>query len=296
MSGFVRMKTRFSAPRLGAPTAEELQQICDEVRTAYVVTVTPEMAKRWLASNVNNRRVKSGAQDEYERSLKSGGWRLTHQGICFRLDGTLGDGQHRLLMIVRTGIPAQLLVFIDWEADAFDGVDRMQRRTLADVLKKDQRAIEPAAFLVRAAASASTMARAIPAEVDETISVLGESITAIIDSAHARVRTRTNAAVVAGAVMRHFAADDDGKAYVAKQWRAFVRLETDVMSRSTGALLRRLESITATGGKRTAEQWVCSWLAFDPNRPDRARIAVEPLHYVMARKALLSMLGKETAA
>jgi hypothetical protein len=275
-----------------APTEKQLIAICDKIVKGFVVTVTPELAAQWLQTNRDNRPVKPGNQSDLERTLRQGLWRLTHQGICFRSDGVLLDGQHRLRAIVASGISAPLLVFVGWDKEANDGVDLIAKRSLRDILRQDPRLLEPAAFLVRAAFSAQVNARAIPGEVQKMLNLMGDSLVALVGGTGGRVKTRTAAPVVAGAVMRHHEADAAGKKYIEDQWRAFVRLDIDAVSRSVGRLFRRLESITASGAQRQAEQWVCSWRAFDPHNRNMSRIIVEAGDLQAARQSLLGMIEK----
>jgi hypothetical protein len=73
-------------------------------------TVTPSMAEYYLGKNTANRRVSERRVRIYERDLLNGNFGTTHQGIAFYNDGSLADGQHRLLAIVKANLPAKLLV------------------------------------------------------------------------------------------------------------------------------------------------------------------------------------------
>lgn len=76
-----------------------------------VMTITPEMAKKWLILNdPKNRKLNLEAVRSYARVMRGGGWNLTHQGIAFDTDGILIDGQTRLNAIVQANVPVDMLV------------------------------------------------------------------------------------------------------------------------------------------------------------------------------------------
>lgn len=62
--------------------------------------VSPSQAKKWLEQNKANRSVNKAKVKQMARDIKEGHWDSTHQGIAIASDGTLIDGQHRLLAIV----------------------------------------------------------------------------------------------------------------------------------------------------------------------------------------------------
>lgn len=74
------------------------------------MTITPEMAARWLEKNTHNRKLQTKNIDQYAQDMRNGDWQYTHQGICLAADGTIVDGQHRLHAIVRAGVPVEMLV------------------------------------------------------------------------------------------------------------------------------------------------------------------------------------------
>lgn len=72
--------------------------------------VTPGMAREWLAANSGNRTVRANAVSRLASVIRGGGWQVTHQGIAFLDDGTLADGQHRLLAIVQAGVAVEVVI------------------------------------------------------------------------------------------------------------------------------------------------------------------------------------------
>jgi hypothetical protein len=62
--------------------------------------ITPERAREYLGRNLNNRRIRKPSVACLARAIRQDEWQLTHQGIAFNCDGSLIDGQHRLLAII----------------------------------------------------------------------------------------------------------------------------------------------------------------------------------------------------
>lgn len=75
-----------------------------------LMDVTPEMAKRWLKLNLNNRSVNQKNVDAIVKDILSNDWDTTHQGIAIAADGTIIDGQHRLLAIVKANKSVKMWV------------------------------------------------------------------------------------------------------------------------------------------------------------------------------------------
>ena len=101
---------------------------------AEVVTITPEMAARWLEANVNNRTPIQFRIKAYADEMRAGRWRLTHQGIAFDELGHLSDGQNRLMAIVEAGVPVRMWVFRGVPRESMDAIDIGKNRTAADTL------------------------------------------------------------------------------------------------------------------------------------------------------------------
>ena len=98
------------------------------------VIVTPEHATVWLSHNTHNRKIYPLVVEKYARDMKAGEWVLTNQGIGFDINGTLTDGQHRLLACIKANTP-----FISWVAWNLDprsqsAVDGGKFRSVPDQL------------------------------------------------------------------------------------------------------------------------------------------------------------------
>lgn len=94
-----------------------------------IMLVTPALAKSWMALNTGNRPLNRSTVERYKKDLRQGAWAKTHQGIGFDKQGSLADGQHRLVAIIETGIPVEMVVA--WGVDR-SGIDRQKPRSQID--------------------------------------------------------------------------------------------------------------------------------------------------------------------
>lgn len=97
--------------------------------------ITPARASEYLARNTNNREVRRQHVETRIRQIKSGQWRLTHQGIAFDKTGVLIDGQHRLMAIAESGDSVQMLVTRGLHEETAVLIDVHHKRSLADRLR-----------------------------------------------------------------------------------------------------------------------------------------------------------------
>lgn len=100
-----------------------------------VLKITPEMAEKMLGRNVINRSISDRNTATYAKLMKEGNWSLTHQGVAFYEDGTLADGQHRLLGIMRAGVPVEMLVVRGLKKSQAIHIDTHRPRSKIDGIK-----------------------------------------------------------------------------------------------------------------------------------------------------------------
>lgn len=96
--------------------------------------ITPALAAEWLTKAGPNRRVRPHMVDKYAKDVASGRWRLNGEAIVMSKSGKIIDGQHRLLAIVKAGVPIECFVASGIDDEAFDTIDIGANRTLADIL------------------------------------------------------------------------------------------------------------------------------------------------------------------
>lgn len=99
--------------------------------------ITPAMAKKLLETNTaKNRRVKPAVVNKYAKEMAEGRWRKdTAEAIKIAVDGSLIDGQHRLLGIVKSNKSVELLVASDVPNENFKVIDTGVTRNAGDAFK-----------------------------------------------------------------------------------------------------------------------------------------------------------------
>ena len=103
--------------------------------TTVYMDVSPAKALNWLENaNTNNRKVVESKVRHLVREIKSGKWKVSHQGIGFGTDGVLLDGQHRLWAIVESNTTVRMPVTFNVAPDAIMTIDVIKQRTAADIL------------------------------------------------------------------------------------------------------------------------------------------------------------------
>lgn len=102
-----------------------------------IVTVTPEIASRWLreCNLVNYRKASAARVRAYSDLMASGEWIEAHpDGIQFDWNGYIGNGQHRLLALVASGKTLRMSVERGIDPAHFQATDQGIVRTLGDAL------------------------------------------------------------------------------------------------------------------------------------------------------------------
>lgn len=85
------------------------------------VTITPDIAEAMLKSNTcNYRKPRLVIAKQYAEDMKHGKWKLNGEAIVFHKDGTLADGQHRLIACTIAKVPFQTLVIYDVDDDVIE--------------------------------------------------------------------------------------------------------------------------------------------------------------------------------
>lgn len=85
--------------------------------------VTPFMAETWLKQNVRNRPVNETRVATIAEDILAGRWVVNGDAIRFGADGTLYDGQHRLMAICKAGVAVESNVVRGLEPEARDMID-----------------------------------------------------------------------------------------------------------------------------------------------------------------------------
>lgn len=105
-----------------------------EIRTR-IMTVTPEIARRWLKRNIGNRHMRPESVESYRRDAEDGNWLLNGETLVFDVAGVVANGQHRMMGLAeaRPGTKVQILVVTGVTQTKI--YDVPVRRTATDILK-----------------------------------------------------------------------------------------------------------------------------------------------------------------
>lgn len=98
------------------------------------ILISPDMASRMLEKNNRNRTMSAAVVDRYRRDMEAGRWLFAGDPIRFDDAGTLIDGQHRLLAVVRAGVTLPFLVIEGLNPESQMVMDQGKRRSTAQQL------------------------------------------------------------------------------------------------------------------------------------------------------------------
>ena len=99
------------------------------------MVVTPALAEQWLAKNTHNRNIRMPHVRGLAADMANGDWQWNGEAIKFAPDGTLIDGQHRLMAVTVADVPIKMLVIRGVEMEAQHTMDTGSKRTPGDMLK-----------------------------------------------------------------------------------------------------------------------------------------------------------------
>jgi len=102
--------------------------------TAHVVKLTPELAKILLDRNADNRKVNESAVERYAYEIDGGRWAFNGEPIIVAADGSLNDGQHRSLAVVRADKPIDVVMIVGVERETRTTLDQGRMRSAGDYL------------------------------------------------------------------------------------------------------------------------------------------------------------------
>lgn len=115
------------------------------------ITITPDLAKVWLATSNGNPRWSSKKKfvddrivTSIARDIKNGNWKPGNNSIAFDENGVLVDGHHRLSAVVSAKIPVESIVVYGIPEDAQIHIDEARGRTQAQRLSLESRIVSAA--------------------------------------------------------------------------------------------------------------------------------------------------------
>lgn len=98
-------------------------------------TITPEMAAKLLANNTHNRSVNERSVRRLALAIETDEYQFNGQPIQVAKDGTLLDGQHRLLACVKAKKSIDSLIVWNAKFSSQETIDMGKSRSVADILR-----------------------------------------------------------------------------------------------------------------------------------------------------------------
>lgn len=105
--------------------------------SAGVVAITPAMAEELLKDNLDNRNIRPAYINKVATDIQNGRWKVNGETIIIAKDGSLNNGQHRLLAVIKTGITISTVIVYGIERESRDTVDIGNTRTVGDFLSME---------------------------------------------------------------------------------------------------------------------------------------------------------------
>ena len=102
---------------------------------AVPTIITPVEAEALLAKNLSNRKVSSAHVKALVNALKTGAWMTNGDAIRIDRNGTLLDGQHRLLACIEANTPIEVLLVTGLDPEVMSTIDCGRKRTVGDTLQ-----------------------------------------------------------------------------------------------------------------------------------------------------------------
>jgi len=99
-----------------------------------LATITPYMAKTIMLKNNHNRKVKPYQVENLTRDILAGNWKENGDAIRIMKDGTLLDGQHRLMACIKANLPIKSILVTDLNDDVMPSIDNGIKRSYNDHL------------------------------------------------------------------------------------------------------------------------------------------------------------------
>lgn len=98
--------------------------------------ITPAYAAELLKMNTNNRAIRQSKVDALAESMRKGEWELSNDAITISEGNVLLNGQHRLMAVVKSGVPCNFIVYTGAPDSTFDIMDTPSLRKVSDVIQR----------------------------------------------------------------------------------------------------------------------------------------------------------------
>ena len=109
-------------------------EVSHDGRTITWEMITPNIASGYIDTMPSNRKVSQRLVSQLVDAANSGRFHTHVAPIHFDVDGRLRNGQHRMWMVIESGIPQEFEVIRGVSEDEIDALDTGKSRSSSDVL------------------------------------------------------------------------------------------------------------------------------------------------------------------
>lgn len=104
---------------------------------AEFVVITPDVARAMQRANTHNRPIRAARVNAYARLMAAGLWHNNGEAIKVAADGTILDGQHRVLAVIKSGVTITILLVTGLPRETQATMDGGAKRSTGDVFSLD---------------------------------------------------------------------------------------------------------------------------------------------------------------
>jgi hypothetical protein len=236
---------------------------------SVIETVSTQRAQDMLNQSKGNRKIREAHVNWLSTMIENNTFTTTHQGIAFDKNGTLIDGHHRLLAIIRANKPVKIMVTYGLES-VYDNIDQGANRSNSDILDLDPKISIP---LTVAADIYYGRKKAIISEIRDLIDTkLYKAICEVAELQKTNVKYFTSAnSRLAVAILL---IDDEvkDKQYVKDQYIALCAGNFEAMSEYVRAFFKSTYVNGAVDSKRTV--FTKTLKALDPSNKNLTKMVL----------------------
>jgi hypothetical protein len=234
-----------------------------------IMTVTPDIARSWLAMNDKNRHVRNTLVKSYASAMKRGEWRLTHQPVAIDDAGQLLDGQHRLMAVLLSGVSVEMLVCFDAERETIDCIDVGAKRSLGDILSMDGDKASTLRFITNIVFTDRPPSMQ---QAERVLPFISTAMSALFEACPTKRRRITQAPTASAAVIRLTTGVD--RHYVLDLWRNLALMNLSDLPPIANSFLKQVLDSTSHARTTKNQVFARAWEMFDPSQEATKRLTV----------------------
>lgn len=245
-----------------------------------LVKLTPAGALELLKKNTNNRPIRPTKVAALVAMFQRREYKPTHQGIAFDVNGTLLDGQHRLLALSQMPDTFSVMMNVTrgLPPETFEVIDTLTTpRSASDVLHVPAGIVAVARFIVGRLMDQAKISAMTPIYLKPYVELLDPYYATLVDYSPTITKTWSASSVRAAAILRMMEGRD--RDYILLQYHALNHFEVDDMSRIVKALVRQVDRRTVN--TQSLDMFARCFRAFDERKAKLDTIQLSSLDSVL---------------